>query len=95
VNRADRIRAPVLLAHGTKDRVVEVKQSTDMARALKRAGKNFEYVELEDADHSVMRGAERLKLFTAVDGFVTRNLRAAPVGAPASAPVPVQPVSPR
>lgn len=89
VNRADRIRAPVLLAHGTKDRVVEVTQSTDMASALKRAGKTFQYVELEDADHSVLRGPERLKLFTAVDEFVTRNLGVAPQGAPTPPPVPV------
>ena len=74
VNGADRIRAPVLLAHGTKDRVVQIKQSTDMAKALKRAGKSFQYVELEDADHSVLRGPERLKLFRAVDEFVTQVL---------------------
>lgn len=74
VNGADRILAPVLLAHGTKDRVVQVRQSAAMARALKSAGKSFQYVELEDADHSVLRGPERLRLFTAVDEFVTGHL---------------------
>jgi dipeptidyl aminopeptidase/acylaminoacyl peptidase len=83
VNGAGRIQAPVLLAHGTDDRVVPVQQTTDMAKALDRAGKPYEYVELDDADHSVMRGPERLKLFTAVDAFVTRRL-----GAPGPSPAP-------
>jgi dipeptidyl aminopeptidase/acylaminoacyl peptidase len=74
VNGAERIKAPVLLAHGTKDRVVDIRQTKSMATALKRAGKPFQYVELEDADHSVLRGPERLKLFSAVDEFVTGRL---------------------
>ncbi len=74
VNGARRIQVPVLLAHGTKDRAVPIQQTTDMVKALDRAGKAYEYVELEGADHSVMRGPERLKLFTAVDAFVTRSL---------------------
>ncbi len=86
VNGAERIKVPVLLAHGTKDRVVDVRQSRDMAAALKRAGKSFQYVELEDADHSVLRGPERLKLFSAVDEFVTRSLGvSAPTATPARA----------
>jgi dipeptidyl aminopeptidase/acylaminoacyl peptidase len=83
-NGAERIQAPVLLAHGTRDRVVPIQQTTTMVKALKQAGKTYEYVELEDADHSVQRGPERLKLFTAVDEFVTRSLGTAkPSPAPA------------
>ncbi len=83
VNGAKRIQAPVLLAHGTDDRVVPIKQTTDMAKALKRAKKSYEYVELEDAGHSVQRGPERLKLFSAVDEFVTKSL-----GLPRPSPAP-------
>jgi dipeptidyl aminopeptidase/acylaminoacyl peptidase len=74
VNGAARIKAPVFLAHGTKDRVVSPRQSSVMAAALKSAGRQYEYVELADADHSVLLGPERLQLFTALDAFVTRAL---------------------
>jgi len=86
VNGAGRIRAPVLLAHGTDDRVVPIQQSADMAKALRRAGKSFEYVELENADHSVLQGSQRLKLFTAVNEFVTKSL-----GSIRPSPAPVDP----
>ena len=86
VNGAKRIQAPVLLAHGTDDRVVPIQQTTDMAKALRKAGKAYEYVELEDAGHSVERGPERLKLFTAVDEFVTKSL-----GSPQPLPAPAGP----
>ena len=73
-NRADDIQVPVLLAHGTKDRVVPRSQSDVMAKALKKARRHYEYLELEDADHSVLRGPERQKLYSALDGFLAKHL---------------------
>ncbi|MDP6673444.1 MAG: prolyl oligopeptidase family serine peptidase, partial [Gammaproteobacteria bacterium] len=40
-NRAADIRIPVLLAHSTKDSVVKFSQSEKMAKALKKAGKEY------------------------------------------------------
>ena len=45
------IRAPVLLMHGTEDKVVDPDQSREMAAALKGAGKTCTYIELEGAGH--------------------------------------------
>ena len=49
--QASRIQAPVLLIHGTEDRIVAPKQSRIMAQALKAAGKPVELVELPDVGH--------------------------------------------
>ncbi len=76
VNRAAEIQVPVLLVHGTKDRVVPVTQTKSMAGALKSAGKNVRYVELEDSDHSVLQSEQRLQLFKAMDEFLAANLAA-------------------
>ena len=49
--RAAEITAPVLLIHGTKDKIVDPKQSKIMVKALKAAGKTYEYVELKGEGH--------------------------------------------
>ena len=45
-----RIEAPVLLIHGSADRLVPVTQSEGMADALKRAGKAHRFIRQEDGD---------------------------------------------
>ncbi len=45
-----------------------------MARELKSANESYRYVELEDADHTVLRATERHKLFKALNEFLAENL---------------------
>lgn len=49
--RAKEIQAPVLLIHGTEDRIVTPKQSRIMAKALTAAGKTCELVEMKGVGH--------------------------------------------
>lgn len=82
---AERIRAPVLLVHGTVDRSVPVEQSADMARALKRAGKAYRYIEQEGGDHHLSRYEHRLEFFKALELFLDQSLKApAPVSTAAA-----------
>lgn len=72
--QAARIRAPVLLVHGTADRSVPVAQSQQMADALRSAGKPVRYVELEDGDHHLSRQAHRLTFFREMEAFLDQHL---------------------
>jgi dipeptidyl aminopeptidase/acylaminoacyl peptidase len=65
--------APILLVYGEKDTVVPPRQSTDMASALKRAGKPVEVVELDAEDHWLSRSVTRLKMLEAWVAFVEKN----------------------
>ena len=71
---AERITAPVLIAYGTKDRVVEYDQSTIMISALERAGKDVTEVRLKDGDHSLTQQNNRIAFFEAMDDFLMKHL---------------------
>lgn len=74
--QAERIRAPVLLVHGTADRSVPVEQSRDMAAALRSAGKPHRYIEQEGGDHYLSRYEHRLGFFQAMEQFLDQHLAA-------------------
>lgn len=72
---ADRITMPVLLVHGDKDRIVPVGHGRDMRDALKKHGKTFQYVELENGDHSLRIEEHRVKVLELLDAFLADNLK--------------------
>ncbi len=73
--RADEIRIPILLAHSTKDSVVNFTHSKKMARALKKAGKDYRFIKLENGDHSLSLGGVRPVFFRAMEEFLAENLQ--------------------
>lgn len=73
-NFADKVSAPVLLIHGDDDDVVPIEQSETMMKALQRAGKPVEMIELKDEDHWMSTGEGRMKTATAVEKFLTEHL---------------------
>lgn len=69
----DRVTVPVLLVHGKEDTIVPFDQSKDMAKALKRAQKPYEFVTLDQEDHFLSRSATRLQTLRAVVGFLRQH----------------------
>lgn len=51
VRHAETFKAPVLLIHGTEDKIAPTKQSEAMHRALVKAGRTSQYVELKGFGH--------------------------------------------
>lgn len=70
----DKIKVPILIAHGDRDRTVAVSQSKKMAKALKKARKSHEYLELKNGSHSLSNESNRLAFFRAMDEFLAANL---------------------
>ncbi len=71
---ADQVQVPVLIMHGEKDRVVDVKQGRGMDKALRNAGKVVIYVELADGDHYLSIEENRLHAFGLMEDFLSRHL---------------------
>ncbi|MDO8345633.1 MAG: S9 family peptidase [Cellvibrio sp.] len=74
VNFADKIKAPVLLVHGTDDRQVEIKHSYQMRDALQKAKKDVTFVELPSEDHYLSNEKNRIDTFRAMDAFLNKCL---------------------
>eukprot|EP01037_Dinobryon_pediforme_P011743 gene11743-11832_t len=69
---AANVTVPVLLIHGRQDTTVPIEQSEEMAAALRAAGKNFEYVVLENETHHIETGSIRTKMLESMIGFVLK-----------------------
>ncbi|MBS0375649.1 MAG: S9 family peptidase [Proteobacteria bacterium] len=72
IKHIDRISVPVLLIHGREDPIVPYDQSSDMAKAMKRAGKPVEFVSLDQEDHYLSRGETRLQMLRTLVEFLRR-----------------------
>lgn len=72
--QASKIEAPVLLVQGEDDRVVKRRQAIRMQKALKKAGKTFEYIELPEGDHFLSRETNRLEFTRAAVEFLAQHL---------------------
>lgn len=71
---ADAVKAPVLLIHGDKDTVVDIRQSELMAQRLRAAGKPYEFIVLEGENHYLTKAANRTRTLEALEAFLTKNL---------------------
>lgn len=78
VRFAEHADAPILLIHGKDDTVVEYKQSTIMANALKRANKPVELVTLPNGDHWLSASETRLGMLEAMVAFIEKHNPADP-----------------
>jgi dipeptidyl aminopeptidase/acylaminoacyl peptidase len=71
---AEALTAPVMLIHGREDRIVPPQQSRIMQQALRRAGREAEMLELENADHSGWGPYTQGRVFSAVVTFLATAL---------------------
>ena len=77
---AERIRAPVLLVHGTRDRSAGIEESRRLAARLRELGRPVELLEVEDAGHvfNFRDAAKAATAWRATVAFLERHLSAPP-----------------
>jgi dipeptidyl aminopeptidase/acylaminoacyl peptidase len=71
---AQKIKAPVLLVHGTLDANVNFNQSTTMASRLRAAGGKVQLITFEGLDHQLPDSTARTKLLGESDAFLQSTL---------------------
>lgn len=72
LKHADQITVPLMLIHGRDDITVPYDQSSDIAKALKRAGKPAQFVTLDKEDHYLSRSATRLQMLQSSIEFLRK-----------------------
>ncbi|WP_182440098.1 S9 family peptidase [Colwellia sp. RSH04] len=74
VNFAENIEIPILLVHGTDDRVVPVQHSQAMADELSDYDKDVRYVEIENANHHLSVQSHRIQTLNEMVKFFDKHL---------------------
>jgi dipeptidyl aminopeptidase/acylaminoacyl peptidase len=70
--RVAEIVVPVMMVAGAEDTIVSPQQSRDMAKALKKAGKTYEHIELAGEGHSGWSDANEKKVLTQAMDFIAK-----------------------
>lgn len=70
---ADRLKVPVLIAHGEEDTTVPVKQGRSMVEALEKAGGNVTSVFYKDAGHGFSKSEDFDDWLRRLEAFLTKN----------------------
>lgn len=74
LNRAESIRAPLLIQHGTNDPRVPISESVELVRVLRAKGLAAELVVFEDEGHATRNIKNRTLWFSKVAHFLERYL---------------------
>jgi dipeptidyl aminopeptidase/acylaminoacyl peptidase len=78
----DRIKAPLLIGQGANDPRVKQAESDQIYEALKKAGRDVQYVIYADEGHGFARPENRLHFYALAEAFLGKHLggRVEPVG---------------
>src|SRR5262249_19649022 len=71
---ADRIKVPVLVLQGDNDVRVPKAESDQIVQALRRAGRDVEYVVFQNEGHGMFSDANNLKQWEVTERFLARTL---------------------
>jgi dipeptidyl aminopeptidase/acylaminoacyl peptidase len=72
--KVDRIKIPLLIAQGKNDPRVKQAESEQIVEAMRKAGKEVEYMLFEDEGHGFARPENRLKFFGVAEKFLAKHL---------------------
>ena len=74
IHRIDRVRVPLLVAHGTRDPRVPIGESEQVVTALRERQQPVTYLTFDYAGHGFIRPDDRRRVFTAVADFFHTHL---------------------
>lgn len=82
INYVDRIKRPLLIAHGANDPRVKKSESDQIVNAMREKGIPYVYALFPDEGHGFVRAENRLAFYAVAEIFLSKNLggRFEPIG---------------
>ncbi|MGJ8680844.1 alpha/beta hydrolase family protein [Paraglaciecola sp.] len=74
INHVSKIKSPVLLIHGTYDKVVPIDQSEEMFDEMEDEEKDVTFIKLKKGDHHLSKAKNRMKAMQAIDSFIKKYI---------------------
>ncbi len=74
ITHVDKISRPLLIVHGGEDRVVSAGESERMVKAMKKAGKQVDYVFFPEEGHSFKKWKNWSVLYKKIEKFLAEHL---------------------
>ena len=75
VEQVDKIKAPVLLVHGARDRRVPIEHAEKFLDAMRKAGKPVEWVRYPEEGHWFFYDQNRFDYYRKVEAFLAKHLK--------------------
>ncbi len=72
--KADQMKVPLLIAQGANDPRVKQAESDQIVEALRKKGKEVEYLLFADEGHGFARPENNMKFYAACEAFLSKNL---------------------
>ena len=74
INHVDKLKGSYLLVHGSADDNVHFQNAMEMADALVKANKDFEFMAYPNKNHGIYGGTTREHLYNKMTNFLLKNL---------------------
>ncbi len=74
VYKAGQITKPLLIVHGARDPRVRLKQADRMVEALRKEGKEVDYLVFENEGHSITKWTNNLIFYRKLEDFLAKHL---------------------
>ena len=75
INHATKISANAMLIHGEADFRAPIEHAHAMRKALRKAGKDVEWIEIDQSGHGAFSMKSKLELYEGLLGFLDANLK--------------------
>jgi dipeptidyl aminopeptidase/acylaminoacyl peptidase len=75
INHVDKIQVPVFLAYSEYDPKIPIATARDLAKALKKRGKLYDFMVKDNEAHGFHQEVNRIEFYKKVDQFLKANLQ--------------------